>query len=214
MDKKLLKSAFDKLMMMWDSEINLADLGILTDKDLDFFIEFQTEVHKQETENEIKSDPKSNAINKDLQSIACDMVNFIINDLLDIRVEKILNNCRNQNRIDESLMTSSEIDFYRNLMTAFKGYQKIRNVYDSITESCKPEVNPICDSTISKIEESNPLNPLLKLEYIAFFALDEIPPLKGIDFLNYGPYKKEDVGILPKVNAQILEKEKLIKIIE
>lgn len=213
MDKKLLKSAFDRLIMVWESENNLADLGPLTDKDLDFFIDFQTEVHKQETENTQKSDPKLNAINKELQSNACEMVNFVINDLLDIRVEKILNNCRTQNRIEETLMTSSEIEFYRNLMTAFKGYKKIRNVYDSITEICKPEVKPVCDPVIGEIEETKPLNTPLKLEYIAFFALDEISPLKGIDFLNYGPYKKEDIGILPRVNAQILEKEKLIKII-
>jgi hypothetical protein len=213
MDKKQLKIAFDKLTMSWETESNSVDLYALTDKELEYYMDFQKEVHNQESEKLPDTDAKTISIITELKSNSCDIVNFIINDLLDLRVEKIISNCRNLNRIEENLLTSSEIEFYRNLMSAFKGYNKIRNVYDSITENCRPESNPICDTSVNKSEEApTTFNPI-KLEYIAFYALDNIPPLKGIDFLNYGPYKKEDIGILPKLNAVILEKENLIKMI-
>ena len=44
--------------------------------------------------------------------------------------------------------------------------------------------------------------------------LDNVPEIVGVDLKIYGPYKKEDVGSLPKQNAQALIKQGLAKEID
>lgn len=44
--------------------------------------------------------------------------------------------------------------------------------------------------------------------------LDNVPEIVGVDLKIYGPYKKEDVGSLPKQNAQALIRQGLAKEID
>ncbi|MHA1728428.1 MAG: DNA replication complex subunit Gins51 [Promethearchaeota archaeon] len=232
-ENKDYEDVFEKLVMLWQTERNSEKkISELSDKDLEMFLEFQKKIHKQYSNsqklsgnNEFGNDPtlentKLNADNKtadliiqDLRINSIKIVDYYINDLLDIRQKKIINICKHLEIIEkEELLTSIEHDFYRTIMSAFKGYKKMRNIYRVIadTSQIKPEYEKTTD-----IQQKNVLiSKSIKVKYSFIRVLNKIPSLVGSDFLVYGPFKKEDIAEIPRLNALIMEKEKLVEIIE
>ncbi|UYP45268.1 hypothetical protein NEF87_001553 [Candidatus Lokiarchaeum ossiferum] len=55
-------------------------------------------------------------------------INFMVKDLLDARLDRIILRCRRQKKIKEEFLLPEEIDFYRGLFTSFRGYKASRNM--------------------------------------------------------------------------------------
>ena len=74
----------------------------------------------------------------------------------------------------------------------------------------EPEREPLKD----KKKKKKKAKKESKLEYNLIRFLKNTPALVGVDLINYGPFHKEDIAFLPKINAEILLIEKFAEKIE
>ena len=216
MNKSDLKIIYEKLTVAWQYECNSKSICKLTDPELTSFMNCLKEVHKQTNELSPKSSTEieKRIINK-IRVNAGKNADFLLNDLLDLRQEKIIDSCRKLDIIDFDLLTSAEKEFYNKIMPSFKGYRKMRNMYSVLSDSCSSETQTdnapnYCITNEFEIDHNKPAK---EVEYILMRTLDSIPALVGYDSVVYGPFKKEEMGVIPKINASILAKERLIEII-
>jgi hypothetical protein len=209
MERKDYHQLYEKLCYLWKSETQTEVIGKLTPKDLDMLMSFQKEIHESEGDIQANADDTIRTIISELKTNSCKMVDYLINDLLDVRQEKIIKHSRDLDPIDESFLTTSEREFYKNIMSAFKGYNKMRNVYGMNAEVCEHPTTENPSNLFCKTEEYQTAKT--NLEYILIRSVCEIPSLVGQDSLNYGPFKKDEIAYIPKINGMILEKEKMIE---
>lgn len=208
---------FNKLKLIWQAELNSEKLNRLNNEDFEVLIKFQKHIHT--LENKTQADNKRSkeistsfdSIIQEIRTSSVSLVDFYINDLLDLRQEKIIKSCKALKIIDEEFLTKIEYDFYNYIISAFKGYKKMRNMYSLIADACFPE-------PIKKQNEAFCQNPeFLKkgddTEYSLIRVLREIPSIVGFDMIAYGPFNKEDIAKIPKINAIILEKENSVEFI-
>ncbi|MHA1819912.1 MAG: DNA replication complex subunit Gins51 [Promethearchaeota archaeon] len=236
------KTLFEKLLVQWQYEINSNELFKITDDILRVFLQFQKDIHDlQHDSPPPDTDELTRKIIWEIKVEAAKIVDFLISDTLDLRQEKILNLCRKLETIDPDLMTSAEHDFYQNIMSAFKGYKKTRNLYNVIIDECAIEQsmedlngdemtseNKMIEESLSVCkdtgETASPMvnttkerqiqyDALKNIEYTLIKVLQNFEPIVGIDLITYGPFKKESIARIPKINARILEKEKFCKIL-
>lgn len=196
-------------MRVWESEYISTNICNLNDDDLNYFMNFQKQMHDWKNAGVDENlDPITQDVFLDIQKESVNSINFFIKDLLDLRQEKIINTCKELKVIDQHLLTSSEKEFYKTITSAFKGYSKIRNAYDVITDSCEPKnEEEVTNETFCQAEEIK-VSPH-DIQYRTIRIIKTVPAIVGSDFLVYGPFKKGDVANLPKPNAIILEKENL-----
>jgi DNA replication initiation complex subunit (GINS family) len=114
----------------------------------------------------------------------------LLDEIRIARVRKIINAERDGTEIDLSTLTDEE-------------KKLVEHVHESI--SVYQQNTP---------EERTDLAPEDGTELSIVRFLDNVPEIVGIDLKIYGPYKKEDVGSLPKQNAQALIKQGLAKQID
>ncbi len=213
-----IKSEYEKLYQHWLKEFRQIELTQLTKeiygnykKSLDHINNFKLE-QEDKTKLEILNSYKEN-------------FNFIINDLSKIREIKLINAALALREIDLNNLLEAEKLFYQNLVSAIKGFEKVKaiEVVDS-TESIKikellevklnNEIKPEKAETIIQYDETveSGLNIEKKDEnfnYTLIKFLKKAPPLVGIDLVNYGPFEKEDIANIPYKNAKILLAEKI-----
>ena len=87
-------------------------------------------------------------------------IQFMLNDLLELRSEKILCATKQGKKIDESILLDLEIEYYRSLFTAYKGVNKYRSTIflpDLLTEN-----DP--HSTITSRSSESPIQYPQKIE--------------------------------------------------
>ena len=218
-----IKSEYEKLYQHWLKEFRQIELTQLTKeiygnykKSLDHINNFKLE-QEDKTKLEILNSYKEN-------------FNFIINDLSKIREIKLINAALALREIDLNNLLEAEKLFYQNLVSAIKGFEKVKaiEVVDS-TESIKikellevklnNEIKPEKAETIIQYDETveSGLNIEKKDEnfnYTLIKFLKKVPPLVGIDLVNYGPFEKEDIANIPYKNAKILLAEKIAEKID
>ena len=205
---------FNKLKLIWQAELNSEKLNRLNNEDFEILIKFQKHIHGQE--NSIPTDNENinsfDNLIEEIRTSSVSLVDFYLNDLLDLRQEKILKSCKNLKIIEEEFLTKIELDFYNNVLLAFKGYKKMRNMYSVIADACLPEPK----KKQSQVFCQNPefLKKGAETEYSMIRVLKELPSIVGFDTINYGPFNKEDIAKIPKINAIILEKENSVELIE
>lgn len=115
----------------------------------------------------------------------------LLNELKELRLAKIMNLAKSSAAINPQLLTEEE--------------QALAN---SVTERITA-FNKEGEEQQSKKTEST---PEIELSVVRF--LTDIPEIVGVDLKIYGPYKKEDVGSLPKDNATGLIKQGAAKLVE
>ena len=212
MNAQEFKTIYEELIFDWELECASEEITPLPEAKLKKFINFQKEIHQIE-----QHAPPSDASEEDksiiweLKKESSKNVDFVLNDLLTIRQEKIIQMSKNLEIIEENALTLSEQQFYRSLLSAFKGYKKTKQYHNAIAESC-PEESPID----SNVEECEPeiFSTDAPIEYCDVRVLKDAPSLVGPDFVIYGPFHKEEIVRLPKSSASIMEKEKIIELLE
>ena len=205
---------FNKLKLIWQAELNSDKLNRLNNEDFEILIKFQKRTHAQE--NKILTDKENknsfDNLKQEIRTSSISLVDFYINDLLDLRQEKILKSCKSLKIIEEEFLTKIEFDFYNNILLAFKGYKKMRNMYSIIADACLPK--PIKKQNQVFCQNPEFLKKGDETEYSMIRVLKEIPSIVGFDTITYGPFNKEDIAKIPKINAMILEKENSVELIE
>jgi DNA replication initiation complex subunit (GINS family) len=105
----------------------------------------------------------------------------LLEELRQTRLQKIVNATRNGKTVNSMNLTEEE-------------KKLVASVNESLT-SFKENRSP--QPLHASVQEVN-----TELAVVRF--LQDIPEIVGVDLKIYGPYKKEDVGSLPKENAQAL----------
>ncbi len=152
---------------------------------------------------------------------------FLFNDFMKIREIKILNSALALHEIKINNLIEPERLFYQNLVSAIKGFKKVKASFIDdrspiieeeiikeaqvetldINEDFSQETSELVSDYIVK-EKTDQFN------YILVKFLKKTPALVGIDLLNYGPFEKENIAFLPYENAKILIFEKFAQNIE
>ena len=115
-----------------------------------------------------------------------EMTERLLNELRQVRIQKIISAAQNQIPIQSASLTEHELSILDN----------IKKLLSSIGELPMPQ-------------ESGLTNELIVVRF-----LEDIPEIVGVDLRIYGPFKKEDVASLPTPNAHALEKQGAVKAIE
>jgi hypothetical protein len=212
MNSQEFKTIYEELRFDWELECTSEEIAPLPEEKLKRFLKFQKEIHQFE-----QLAPPSDASEEERKIIwevkkeSSKNVDYVLNDLLAVRQEKIIQLSKRLEIIGENVLTLSEQEFYRSLLAAFKGYKKTKQYRNAIAESC-PEEDPLDDT--EKECESISLDQQKKIEYCDVRVLMDAPSLMGADFIIYGPFHREDIVRLPKISAKIMEKEKIIQILD
>jgi DNA replication initiation complex subunit (GINS family) len=146
---------------------------------------------------------------------------FLFDDFMKIREIKIVNSALALQEIKINNLIEPERLFYQNLISAIKGFKKVKAslIYDSSSiieekvlkkvqhKDLEPKENiyrEISETVLNYIAKDDPK----KYNYILVRFLKKTPALVGIDLFNYGPFDKENIAYLPYENAKILLYEK------
>jgi DNA replication factor GINS len=116
-----------------------------------------------------------------------EIVNRLLRELKEVRLRKLLAQVETDKPVNNADLTLEERKLVKDFAESLQTFNQ-----------GKPESNPTAEST--------------QLSVLRF--LHDIPEIVGTDLRIYGPYKKEDVGSLPNLNAMALIKQGAAKEIE
>ncbi len=209
---------YNKLYQQWTNEINNEEIISLTNESFKEYLKLYA--------LDSNSDGKLN--NSDMQVIKESLIDsliknikFLLDDLLKVRKRKIIDKSLNLLEIDRNKLLEHEQMFYDNLIASFKGFKNLESLTLSDIESSlkKKELTPV-EKKVSEIpnilsqKDEMAVSPtrsvsLNGIEYLNVRFMMDCPALVGIDLVNYGPFLKEDVCMVPFENAKILIEEKI-----
>ncbi|MBY9016335.1 MAG: hypothetical protein KGD68_11630 [Candidatus Lokiarchaeota archaeon] len=225
-----LKKDYDKLYQHWLKEFEQPELTQLTQEIFDNYKIFFNYI----TQYQIEEKPK---VELSLFTSYKKGFTYLFNDFLKIREVKILNYALSLNDINLNDVIEAEKLFFQNLVSAIKGYKKLKKLalYDDqkpieleeiLQDEEKPaNVPPLEESTEEYSNETNNISQLekvksvqsyqeIKYNYTLIRFNEPSPPLVGIDLINYGPFQVNDIANMPYRNAKILIYEKIAEKIE
>ncbi|MFX1411333.1 MAG: hypothetical protein ACFFA6_13365 [Promethearchaeota archaeon] len=218
-----LRKDYEKLYQHWLDEFQQTELTALSQ---DLFEEYKKIINFI---NDYKEDKEDNLKYKLLESYK-DNFNFLFKDLLKIREIKITNFALALKEINLDNVIEAEKLFYQNLVSSKKGYRKVkrlsifRETEDLQLEKAEvvengrdiglEETDLLSEVKIAKKSETTIEESKEDYNYTLIRFLKKTPPLVGIDFINYGPFEKEDIANIPFKNAKILIYEKFAEKID
>ncbi|NVM16201.1 MAG: hypothetical protein HWN80_00690 [Candidatus Lokiarchaeota archaeon] len=224
-----LKTDYQNLYQHWLKEFEKPELTPLTQESFDYYRKSVDYINKYELES------KQNIEIQLLKSYKHGF-KYLFNDFLKIREVKLLNAALILQEIDYTNIIEAEKLFYQNIVSAIKGFKKLKTLvlYEENepieleeiieTEEVKVKEIPIeiptenhLENTIVDIVQKKELtqpDKAAQYNYILIRFNNPSPPLVGIDGINYGPFQENDIANLPHKNAKILIYEKIAEEIE
>jgi DNA replication initiation complex subunit (GINS family) len=126
-------------------------------------------------------------------------IEFMIEDLLNIRRQKILQSALSSHR-PRGDMTLSEEDFYNRFQNALDGHADF--VKDSLAGTPTTKKKKKKQKKATKKKEPDSVSDSDEIDYVYVRFLREIEEqVMGLDERTYGPFKKESVAKLPAANV-------------
>ena len=178
-----LTSIYPKLYEKWLHEISNSEINALSDV-------FLNDVAREISETRVLLAKSTNKIVERLLEQKIKNMEFMLQDLLDVRLSKIMNHVFSNIEVDLSLITLDESQYLERLKRAYSDYLEfVTNISSGSTTEQVP----------SKESESEP-------EKLVVLFHKDYPSIMGADMISYGPFSKGDVAVLPSVNAKILIK--------
>jgi len=225
-----LKTDYQNLYQHWLKEFEQGELTTLTQENFDYYRKNVDYITKFELQG------KQNIEIQLLKSYKYGF-KYLFNDFLKIREVKMLNSALILQEIDYNNVIEAEKLFYQNLISAIKGFKKLKTLalyaedepieLDRVLEDEEVSVEPSRVETpseeVSKSTEGDIVQDTSKYiqsEQVAQYKYTLIrfnkpsPPLVGIDLINYGPFQENDIANMPYKNAKILIYEKIAEKID
>ena len=218
-----LKIGYEKLYQQWLEEFQQTSLTELNQELFNYYKEILNFINDYEEEN-------SYELKDHLLKSYKDNLNFLFNDFLKLREVKIINSALALEEINLNNIIEVEKLLYQNLVSAIKGFKRVKSLsllegeskmnLEDLIESEIIAQKSIVNASISNkkeetiVSESNEIIDKEKMNYTLVRFLKKTPPLVGMDIINYGPFEKEDIANLPQKNAKILIYEKFVEKIE
>jgi len=225
-----LKTDYQNLYQHWLKEFEHSELTLLAQENFDYYRKNVDYITKFELEG------KQNIENQLLKSYKYGF-KYLFNDFLKIREVKILNAALILQEIDYNNVIEAEKLFYQNLISAIKGFKKLKTLVlyeedepielDKVlgdrevsieTSRVEAPTEEVSKSTEVDIEQDT--SEYIQSEQVTQYKYTLIrfnkpsPPLVGIDLINYGPFQENDIANMPYKNAKILIYEKLAEKID
>lgn len=218
-----LKIDYEKLYQQWLEEFQQTNLTELNQELFNYYKEILNFINNYEEEN-------LSELKDHLLKSYKDNLNFLFNDFLKLRELKIINSALALKEINLNNVIEAEKLLYQNLVSAIKGFKKVKtlslfegenkiNLEDLIESEINIKKSSAETSLSNKKEEtiaseSYEAIDKEKIGYTLVRFLKKTPPLVGIDLINHGPFEKEDIANIPHKNAKILIYEKFAEKIE
>jgi hypothetical protein len=173
------------------TEVNEEALQPLTSKRLTKMVIYLSKVRLM-----LASDSTDDKLQKELLKQEALNLEFMIRDLLLLRRQKILNLVLARRLLSEDQVTMNEVDFYRKTKFAFDNHNEF--VESSLAGA----------STIPQSDTGKDLDSSAGTEYVTVRFLKDIDnAFMGLDGLEHGPFKKENVAMIPYKNAMNLSQD-------
>ncbi|MHA1582672.1 MAG: DNA replication complex subunit Gins51 [Candidatus Baldrarchaeia archaeon] len=186
---------YERLYSIWLKEVENDDIQDLPSN-------FYEEVSKYINMLKIgmKAETLSNIETKIIE-LELENARFIIKDLCNLRLEKVLRNMLNGKEIPEERLNSVEKEYFKPLKKAMKDFSSF--------------VSRILEGKVFKdlVKPKKVFEITLERGKIVVRILENLPAIVGTDMKVYGPFKKGDVAVLPRKNAETLIKKAKAKII-
>ncbi len=203
-----LKKDYEKLYQHWLDEFNKVELTPFTQELYNYYGACVDSLKKEDKFS-------GNDIKNDLLKSYQENLNFLFEDFLKLREIKIINAALAFKEINLKDVSEAEKLFYQNLISAVKGFKKIKalSANDNKTHN-EPEIKDIKLEKNEPIVKERPLDEKKLHNFTLIRFLRNTPSLVGVDLINYGPFEKEDIANLPLKNSEILINEKNAEKIE
>ncbi len=130
---------------------------------------------------------ESDKITKSVLEEEVRIIRALLENLIKLRLYKILSRSLIEGRIDEEKLTPEELEVYKSIRARI-------NTLLATTLSLPSEIKAEEDISTS----------IPKEEYLAIRFLKSCPEFVGIDNNVYGPFDTEDIALIPKDNAEAL----------
>lgn len=150
MDSQTQDKIYIALVKYWRLSYKSANLVQILQKE-----QFIHNIRSLVSNIKVQHENTSDLLIREIYSKSLKNIHFMVRDLLDARLDRIICFCRQQKKINEDLLLPEEIDFYRGLFTSFRGYNASKNmVLDDIlphqTRKSQKKISPSGSSPGSK----------------------------------------------------------------
>ncbi|MHA2025423.1 MAG: DNA replication complex subunit Gins51 [Candidatus Thorarchaeota archaeon] len=185
---------YSDIQAIWKSELEnegLQDLGDLRlSKMVSYLSSVRLSLAALDAEERIQADILTQeALN----------LEFMIEDLLELRKQKILKSAMSGHR-PRGDMTLSEEDFYNRFQSSLDGHTDF--VKESLAGTPTPTKKKTKKKKQTKKKKPEPPSDTEEVDYVYVRFLTDIKDqVMGIDEKTYGPFKKESVVRLPAANV-------------
>jgi DNA replication initiation complex subunit (GINS family) len=183
---------YNNIKSTWETEIENETLQNLGDLQLSKMIDYLSNVRLS-----LASTDAEKRVQADILTQEALNLEFMIEDLLTLRKQKILKAALSGYR-PRGDMTLAEEELYNRVQRAFDGHTEF--VKDSLAGS-KPKKKKKKTSEDGKKSKTSSASETV--EYVTVrFLLPISDVFLGLDDKTYGPFKKEDVAMIPVANAK------------
>ena len=185
---------YDDIQKAWEDEIESEVLLDLEDLRLSKMASYLSEVRLSLAETTADNDLMAELLTQEALNLE-----FMLKDVLLVRKRKIMNTAFAQRRPLGS-MSLAEEDLYNRFTRGIEGHSEfVKEILAGVKVSTKK------DSKSQKTKKQKNLpNQDEEMEYILVRFLHPInEAFMGLDEATYGPFKKEDVVMIPVANAKI-----------
>jgi len=172
------KQDYGDIMQVWEDEIENDNLTDLEDLKLSRMSAYLSDVRLNLAET-----PSDNQLQADLLTQEALNVEFMLREILTLRRSKILSAALESKKLGGAT-TLSEEELYNRLVRGVESHSKF---VDAILAGTSVEQDASED-----------------MEHVTVRFLKPLETFMGLDDISYGPFKKEDVVIIPTANAKFL----------
>jgi DNA replication initiation complex subunit (GINS family) len=179
---------YDELYTAWKAEIESRELEKLPPE---FYCRAAEYMKKLREEGRMldKKTLKTNLLRKEMHN-----AKHVIHELIQTRYRKIVSKTAKGEEISQELLTPEERIIYSKI-SPFS--ESVQNLALEIVRGQTPKI---------KMETEH--------RRVTLRFLKDVPAIIGADMKTYGPFKIEDVGVLPTENTRILIKQGLAEKVE
>ena len=180
--------SYDDIQAVWENEVEKEDLQDLQDIKLGRMVAYLSQVRLGLAHLDANERLKSDLMQKQAKNLE-----FMLKDLLMLRRDKIIKASIELHRPSGG-MTLPEEEFYNRLVRSLEKHTEF--VQETLSGTPAATMKRSVASS-SKDTESE------TMDYVMVRFLKPIEePFLGLDEVTYGPFKKEDVVVIPAVNAR------------
>jgi DNA replication initiation complex subunit (GINS family) len=195
-----MRTRYTKLHTVWENEIKREELQNISDDFLHEMKNYTTQLNKTTTNPETLS----GRLTQTERSYA----NQMLNEIIELRLNKIIKSELNGLPINAQAMTPEEQKLHSNLRQLLLEYKQSSE--HIIIKDTRSQIQPTLQKT------QTPSQPTSRhdekgTELLLVRFLKPLPAIMGIDMKAYGPFQPEELATIPRQNAENLIKRGIAK---